>query len=207
MTVRRALAIERNEVLTHLSCAFAARWVESRTSALTLGCEELLFPATFACGGASVPALAPFPVPARQTGRAVFPHPAFRPASAVSCRGRPPQLHPAQAHYAPLAKHNLVGISTPASRLHLVPPPQKSSHPLVDIVVHRAVGLRARPLANLHFSPPDGESTRWPRHYFVALGRECSTDCQVRLRAPTVARLVLTHLSRTFARHVVRNAG
>ena len=24
---------------------------------------------------------------------------------------------------------------------------------------------------NPHFSPPDGESTRWPRHYFVALGR------------------------------------
>ncbi len=48
------------------------------------------------------------------------------------------------------------------------------------------------------------------RHYvsqsrYVALDRECSTDRQVRLRAPSVARLVLTHLSRTFARHVVRN--
>ena len=45
------------------------------------------------------------------------------------------------------------------------------------------------------------------RHYFVALDRECSADCRVRLRAPIVARLVLTHRSRTFARHVVRNAG
>jgi len=65
----------------------------------------------------------------------------------------------------------------------------------------RATG--ARP----HFSPADGESTQQARQYFVALTCRAQRTAQVRLRAPSVARLVLTHLLRTFSRPLVRNAG
>ena len=60
---------------------------------------------------------------------------------------------------------------------------------------------------NLHFSPPDGRSTRYDCQDFVALACRARRTVQVRLRAPSGSRLVLTALSRTSPRHVVRNAG
>ena len=68
---------------------------------------------------------------------------------------------------------------------------------------------------NLHFSPPDGRSTPYDRQDFVALACRAQRTVQVRLRAPSGSRLfpppglrlVLTALSRTSPRHVVRNAG
>ena len=61
--------------------------------------------------------------------------------------------------------------------------------------------------SNLHFSPPDGRSTRYDRHDFVALACRARCTVQVHLRAPSGPRLVLTVLSRTSPRRVVRNAG
>ena len=62
-------------------------------------------------------------------------------------------------------------------------------------------------LPNLHFSPPDGRSTRYERQDFVALACRAQRTVQVRLRAPSGSRLVLTALSPTSPRHVARNAG
>ena len=60
---------------------------------------------------------------------------------------------------------------------------------------------------NLHFSPPDGRSTRYEHQGFVALACRAQRTVQVRLRAPSGSRLVLAPLSRTSPRRVVRNAG
>ena len=68
---------------------------------------------------------------------------------------------------------------------------------------------------SLHFSPPDGRSTRYDRQDFVALACRAQRTVQVRLRAPSGSRLfpppglrlVLTALSRTSPRRVVRHAG
>ena len=63
---------------------------------------------------------------------------------------------------------------------------------------------------SLPFSPPDGRSTRYDRHDFIALACRAQRTVQVRLRAPFSSaglRLVLTALSPTSPRHVVRNAG
>ena len=60
---------------------------------------------------------------------------------------------------------------------------------------------------SLHFSPPDGRSTRYDRHDFVALACRARRTVQVRLRAPSGSRLVLAALSPTSSRHVVRHAG
>ena len=58
-----------------------------------------------------------------------------------------------------------------------------------------------------HFSPPDGRSMRYDRQDFVALACRAQRTVQVRLRAPSGARLALTALSPTSPRRVVRNAG
>ena len=70
----------------------------------------------------------------------------------------------------------------------------------------RAESVRSRPrdvsaaaqrvvvVASLHFSPPDGRSTRYDRQDFVALACRAQRTVQVRLRAPSGARLVLTAL-------------
>ena len=47
-------------------------------------------------------------------------------------------------------------------------------------------------VASLHFSPPDGRSTRYDRQDFVALACRAQRTVQVRLRAPSGSRLVLT---------------
>ena len=60
---------------------------------------------------------------------------------------------------------------------------------------------------SLHFSPPNGRSTRYEHQDFVAIACRAQRTVQVRLRAPSGSRLVLTALSRTSLRHVVRNAG
>ena len=69
--------------------------------------------------------------------------------------------------------------------------------------------------ACLHFSPPDGRSTRYDIQDFVALACRAQRTVRVRLCAPSGSRLfpppglrlVLTALSRTSPRRVVRHAG
>ena len=71
------------------------------------------------------------------------------------------------------------------------------------------------PLAvNLHFLPPDGRSTRYDRHDFAFPSQRLLAVLDVlfkytcaRLFPPPGSRLVLTALSRTSPRHVVRNTG
>ena len=58
---------------------------------------------------------------------------------------------------------------------------------------------QAEPVPGLHFSPPDGRSTRYDRQDFVALACRARRTVQVRLRAPSGSRLVLTALSTHFA--------
>ena len=60
---------------------------------------------------------------------------------------------------------------------------------------------------SLHFSPPDGRSTRYEHQDFVALACRAQRTVQVRLRAPSGSRLALKALSPTSPRLVVRNAG
>ena len=71
----------------------------------------------------------------------------------------------------------------------------------------RPATYASKPEPSLHFSPPNGRSTRYERQDFVALACRAQRTVQVRLRAPSGARLVLTALSRTSPRRVVRNAG
>ncbi len=90
----------------------------------------------------------------------------------------------------------------------------------------RAIAARSRAIApseaatgrrgdtSLHVSPPDGRSTRYDRQDFVALACRAQRTVQVRLRAPSGSRLfpppglrlVLTALSPTSPRLVVRHA-
>ena len=78
---------------------------------------------------------------------------------------------------------------------------QRKAHPW------QSFGSRHKRFASLHFSPPDGRSTRYDRQDFVALACRAQRTVQVRLRAPSGSRLVLTALSPTSPRHVVRHAG
>ncbi|MDE0295634.1 MAG: hypothetical protein OXI93_15705, partial [Bryobacterales bacterium] len=66
----------------------------------------------------------------------------------------------------------------------------------------------------LHFSPPDGRSTRYGRQDFAFPSRRLLAVLDVlfkyacaRLFPPPDSRLVLTALTHTSPRHVVRNAG
>src|SRR3954470_2677693 len=65
-------------------------------------------------------AIAPFPIPAHQTGRADFRHPAFRLASPQGTRrGRSGQA--LEAHNAEFSMNDIEGKSAIAAPLHLVP--------------------------------------------------------------------------------------
>src|SRR5262245_65073359 len=78
---------------------------------------------------------APFPIPAHQTGRADFPHPAFRLASLQSTRQQS-QVEAPELEYAERTKHRFAGEAVGAVRGHLVTSDQKASDPLVDVVVN-----------------------------------------------------------------------
>ena len=49
-------------------------------------------------------------------------------------------------------------------------------------------GEKRRAVSSLHFSPPDGRSTRYERQDFVALACRAQRTVQVRLRAPSGSR-------------------
>ena len=96
----------------------------------------------------------------------------------------------------PDRKKRLKGFSTPKAVIR------------VSCLVFREKPLVAAcGCCSLHFSPPDGRSTRYEHQDFVALACRAQRTVQVRLRAPSGSRLVLTALSCTSPRHVVRKAG
>ena len=89
--------------------------------------------------------ITPFPFPAHQTGRANFPHPAFRLASSRGTR-RGAKMNPAQPKHAEIPEHGPSREPRGAARRHLVTPDQKMPNALIDVIVDRSIGRQARPV-------------------------------------------------------------
>src|SRR3954454_21415090 len=106
--------------------------VESRTGAV----------AWALCG------ITPFPVPAYQTGRADFPHPAFRLASPRGTRRRP-KMHASKTQHSESSEDLSVGEPPCAAPLHVVPLAQERTNPIVDVVVDRPIGRHPRSVAKV----------------------------------------------------------
>ena len=70
-------------------------------------------------GGLGPVSITPFPLPAHQTGRADFPHPASRPASPQSTR-RGAKMDPTSSDHTELPERDRIGETPGASRRHLV---------------------------------------------------------------------------------------
>ncbi len=70
-------------------------------------------------GGLGPVGITPFPLPAHQTGRADFPHPASRPASPQSTR-RWAKMDPTSSDHTELPERDRIGETPGASRRHLV---------------------------------------------------------------------------------------
>jgi hypothetical protein len=86
-------------------------------------------------------AIAPFPIPAHQTGRADFRHPAFRLASPQGTR----RDHSGQALEAQNAEFSMNYIeckSVIAAPLHLVPSREEPARTLKDVMVDATVDKR-----------------------------------------------------------------
>src|SRR5262245_17695593 len=77
---------------------------------------------------------APFPIPAHQTGRADFPHPAFRLVSLQSTRPWS-QVDAPEMQHTERAEHRFPREAVGAVRGHLVTSDQEVSNPFVDVVV------------------------------------------------------------------------
>ena len=92
--------------------------------------------------------ITPFPFPAHQTGRANFPHPAFRLASSRDTR-RGAKMNPAQPKHAEIPEHGPSREPRGAARRHLVTPDQKMPRALIDVIVDRSIGRQARPVAEV----------------------------------------------------------
>src|SRR5260370_27927593 len=93
-------------------------------------------------------AIAPFPIPAHQTGRADFRHAAFRLASPRGTR----RGHSGQALEAQNAEFSINYIeckSAIAAPLHLVPSREEPAHLLKDVLVDATVCLAPRAVAKI----------------------------------------------------------
>jgi hypothetical protein len=91
---------------------------------------------------------APFPIPAHQTGRADFRHPAFRLASPRDTRrGRSGQA--LEAQNAEFSMNYIECKSTIAVPLHLVPSREEPAHSFKDVLVDATVCLAPRAVAEV----------------------------------------------------------
>ena len=91
---------------------------------------------------------APFPIPAHQTGRADFRHPAFRPASPRGTRrGRSGQA--LEAQNAEFSMNYIECESAIAAPLHLVPSREERARTFKDVLVDAAVCLAPRAVAKV----------------------------------------------------------
>ncbi len=114
-------------------------WVDRRITLVQLrGVEERR-------GGLGPVGITPFPLPAHQTGRADFPHPASRPASPQSSR-RWAKMDPTSSDHTELPEHDPIGETPGAARRHLVAPDQEMTNSLVDRVVDGPVSRHSRPI-------------------------------------------------------------
>jgi len=91
---------------------------------------------------------APFPVPAHQTGRADFRHPAFRLASPHSYRWRP-NVHASQAQDTALPMNIVVGEAARAAPRLFVPSRKEVPDAVVDMLVNCPVRLQAGAIAEV----------------------------------------------------------
>ena len=78
------------------------------------------------------------PLPAHQTGRAGFPHPAFRLASSHGTRRRANMDTP-EVEHPQRAEDRFAVEAVGAARRHVMTPHQKVTHAFVDVIVDRAV--------------------------------------------------------------------
>ncbi len=97
-------------------------------------------------GGLGPMGITPFPLPAHQTGRADFPHPASRPASPQSTR-RWAKMDPTLSDHTELPEHDRIGETPGATRRHLMAPDQEMTYSLVrssSLIPDNEVRLRLR---------------------------------------------------------------
>src|SRR6185369_3240804 len=93
-------------------------------------------------------AIAPFPIPAHQTGRADFRHPAFRLASPRGTRrGRSGQA--LEAQNTEFSMNDIECESAIAAPLHLVPAHEEPAHTFEDVLVNATVCLAPRAVAKV----------------------------------------------------------
>jgi hypothetical protein len=112
--------------------------VESRTGAVACRREGSCCRRLSAFAGASLPAVAPFPVPAHRTGRADFPHPALRLVSRSGSRSRPHVQRP-QSLDSELVEDHFGREPPGTSPRCLVATSEKVASTFVDVVVRRSV--------------------------------------------------------------------
>src|SRR5450631_973432 len=91
---------------------------------------------------------APFPIPAHQTGRADFRHPAFRLASPQGTR-RDRSVQTLEAENAEFSMNNIECESAIAASLHLVPSREEPARTLKDVLVDATVCLVPRAVAKV----------------------------------------------------------
>ena len=94
---------------------------------------------------------APFPIPAHQTGRADFRHPAFRLASPQGIR-RDRSGQALEAQNAEFSMNYIECKSTIAAPLHLVPSREEPAQSFKDVLVDATVCLAPRAVAKV-FGP------------------------------------------------------
>src|SRR5216683_3232607 len=96
---------------------------------------------------------APFPLPAHQTGRAGFPHPAFRLASSRGTRRRA-EMDTPEVEHPKRAENRLVVEAVGAARRHLVTPGHEVTDAIMDVVVDRTIRGHASAVAEVRGPTP-----------------------------------------------------
>src|SRR6266481_5666549 len=91
---------------------------------------------------------APSPIPAHQTGRADFRHPAFRPASPQSTR-RDRSGQALETQNAEFSMNDIECESAITAPLHLVPSREEPAHTFKDVLVDTTVCLAPRAVAKV----------------------------------------------------------
>src|SRR5580658_8935832 len=94
--------------------------------------------------------MAPFPFPAHQTGRADFPHPAFRLGSLQSPRRRL-SMQASELADAEVSEDLRSGESARAAVAHLAPFGEEASRVIADVVIDSLISQRERTVAEVSF--------------------------------------------------------
>ena len=90
----------------------------------------------------------PFPFPAHQTGRADFPHPAFRLDSLQGSRRRS-NVHASKPQNAEFPENNVTRKFPRPAPLHFVPSSEEVSHAIINMIVDGPIRLQPRAIAEV----------------------------------------------------------